>query len=130
MLIYLGKNQQMTKGENMVSAPQKSAREDLIHYIAQETRVHPDEARKTLKIVLAGILQLLKEGKLLRLVNFGAFSVREVPEAKGRNPRTGEVLQIAAHKRVVFKVGKELREAVNPVLSQKNKSQKKGKTSR
>lgn len=98
----------------MVSPAKPSARNDLIAHIAKETRVQKDEARKTLSIVLSGIVQLLKEGKELRLVDFGLFYVQEIAEKEGRNPRTGEIIQIPAHKRPRFRPGQAFKEAVHP----------------
>jgi DNA-binding protein HU-beta len=109
----------------------KSFREDLIALIAKETRIHKDEARKILATVLSSIVQLLRDKKSLRLINFGAFSVREIAEKKGRNPRTGEIIQIAAHKKISFKPGQAFREAINPVpVKAFLKKEKAKKTSR
>jgi DNA-binding protein HU-beta len=93
----------------------KSFREDLIALIAKETRIHKDEARKILATVLSSIVQLLKDEKRLRLVNFGTFSVKEIAERKMRNPRTGESVQVAPHKKISFRPGKAFKEAVNPI---------------
>jgi DNA-binding protein HU-beta len=105
----------------------QSVREELIAYIAKETRVPKDEARKTLSTVLSGIVQLLKDGKRLRLVDFGTFSVQEILERKGRNPRTGEHIQIAAHKRLTFKPGQAFKKAVNPIPTKASLKKEKAK---
>ena len=55
----------------------------------------------------------LKKGDEVRLVGFGTFSVAKRAATTGRNPRTGEKINIPASKQPKFKAGKELKEAVN-----------------
>lgn len=97
---------------------QPSARHDLIKYIAKEGVCldlgNQEKATKALEIVLAGISHVLKEEKPLRFLGFGTFSIQNIPSRTGRNPRTGDKIDIPAHKRLKFKVGKDMREALNP----------------
>lgn len=97
---------------------QTSARHDLIKYIAKEAVLlnlgNQEKAAKALEIVLAGIVHVLKEEKQLRFLGFGTFSVQNIPARTGRNPRTGNPIEIAAQKRPVFKAGKDMKEALNP----------------
>jgi len=108
---------------------QPSARKDLIKYIAKEGVCldlgNQEKATKALEIVLSGILHVLKEEKPLRFLGFGTFSILNVPARTGRNPKTGESVQISAYKRPVFKAGKDMREVVNPDKNQKKKTAKK-----
>ena len=62
---------------------------------------------------LNAITTSLKEGKEVRLTGFGSFSVSAIAARAGRNPRTGDTIQIAASKRPVFKAGKTLKDSVN-----------------
>lgn len=55
----------------------------------------------------------MKSGDEVRLVGFGTFMVNDVAAKEGRNPRTGETIQIPARKQPKFKPGKGLKEAVN-----------------
>ena len=100
------------------SSDQPSARKDLIKYIAKEGVMlnlgNQEKAGKALEIVLAGIQHVLKEEKPLRFLGFGTFSVQNIAARSGRNPRTGDKINIPAQKRPVFKAGKDLKEAVNP----------------
>lgn len=64
--------------------------------------------------MLAGITHVLKKEKQLRFLGFGTFSVQNIPARTGRNPRTGDKIDIPAQKRPVFKAGKDLKEALNP----------------
>ena len=57
--------------------------------------------------------QTLLDGETIKLVHFGTFTVRDKAPRKGRNPRTGETIQIKASNVPGFKAGKALKEAVN-----------------
>jgi DNA-binding protein HU-beta len=98
---------------------QPSARDDIIKLIAKEIPTNQDNAKKAFDAVLACISESLKDGKIVRLIGFGTFSVQDKAASTGRNPRTGEPIEIAASKRLVFKAGKELKEAINPDKAQK-----------
>ncbi len=63
--------------------------------------------------MLDSIAGALKSGKEVRLVGFGTFSVAHRRASEGRNPRTGERIQIPASKQPKFKAGKALKDAVN-----------------
>ena len=63
--------------------------------------------------MLESIAGALKDGDEVRLPGFGTFSVRQRNASKGRNPRTGEPIQIPASKLPKFKAGKILKEALN-----------------
>ena len=98
---------------------QPSARDEIIKHIAKKIPTNQDNAKKALDAVLACISESLKDGKIVRLIGFGTFSVQDKAASTGRNPRTGEPIEIAASKRLVFKAGKELKEAINPDKAQK-----------
>jgi DNA-binding protein HU-beta len=91
----------------------KSPRDALIEKIAELKGGSQKDAKEYLTAVQDGITALLKEGKKRPLVGWGTFEVQERKATTGRNPRTGETLNIPASKRVVFKVGSKLKEAVN-----------------
>ncbi len=63
--------------------------------------------------MLESIAGALKDGDEVRLPGFGTFSVRQRKASEGRNPRTGEPIQIPASKLPKFKAGKILKEALN-----------------
>lgn len=71
------------------------------------------DASKSVEAVLEAIAGALREGEKVQLIGFGNFEVKDKPERKGRNPRTGEEMIIPARKSVSFKAGKQLREEVN-----------------
>lgn len=91
----------------------KSPKDELIDKIVDLKGSTQKEAKEYLTAVLDSITMMLKEGKKLPLVGWGTFEVQERKATTGRNPRTGEPLNIPASKRVVFKVGSKLKEAVN-----------------
>jgi DNA-binding protein HU-beta len=86
---------------------------DLTNYIAQNVEdLTKKKAAEVVDAVLAGIEDALKRGEKVQIIGFGAFEVRERAARKGRNPQTGEEIDIAASKTVGFSAGKGLKEAV------------------
>lgn len=86
---------------------------DLISAIANETGFSKKDSETALGSVLGSITNSLQKGNEVRLVGFGTFKVSDRAARTGRNPRTGESIQIKASKVPTFKAGKELKEAVN-----------------
>ena len=86
---------------------------DLINKVAEATEMTKKDASKSVEAVLEAIAGALREGEKVQLIGFGNFEVKDKPEHKGRNPRTGEEMIIPARKSVSFKAGKQLREEVN-----------------
>jgi len=86
---------------------------ELINYVAAETKLTKTDSQKAIEAVLDGIRDALKKGEDVRLIGFGSFAVQKSAARDGRNPRTGEIIKIAASNRPVFRAGKELKEAVN-----------------
>jgi len=82
-------------------------------YIAEKHSITQKEAGNMIDMFTSSVISALSEGNEIQLVGFGNFSVSEVAARPGRNPKTGEVLQIAAYKQPRFKVGKKLKDAVN-----------------
>ncbi len=86
---------------------------DLISKVAEATGLSKADATKAVDAVFASIVDALKGGDEVRLVGFGTFSVADRAATTGRNPRTGETIQIPASKQPKFKAGKALKDAVN-----------------
>ena len=82
-------------------------------YIAEKHSVTQKESGNIIDTFTSSVISALGESKEIQLVGFGNFSVADVAARPGRNPRTGEVLQIAAYKQPRFKVGQKLKDAVN-----------------
>ncbi len=85
----------------------------LIEKIAGDADLTKAQAATALNSVLGAISGALKDGDKVTLVGFGTFSANERPARTGRNPRTGEQIQIAARTVVKFKSGKELDASLN-----------------
>ncbi|PZO85747.1 MAG: DNA-binding protein HU [Micavibrio aeruginosavorus] len=86
---------------------------ELIDYVAKEADLTKADAQKAVEAVFAGITATLQGGEEARFVGFGTFAVSNRAASTGRNPRTGETIQIPATKQAKFKAGKELKDAVN-----------------
>ena len=86
---------------------------DLIDAIADSAGLSKADAGRALDGFVDAITGALKAGQSVSLVGFGTFSVRDRAARTGRNPRTGETIQIAASKNPAFKAGKALKDAVN-----------------
>ena len=86
---------------------------DLVAVVADKTGLSKADSAKAVDSVFDSITDTLKGGTEVRLVGFGTFSVANRRASQGRNPRTGEPIQIPASKQPKFKAGKGLKEAVN-----------------
>jgi DNA-binding protein HU-beta len=85
---------------------------ELINSVAEATQLSKKDATKAVDSVFESITDSLKQGNKVQLIGFGNFEVRERSARKGRNPQTGEEIQIEASKVPAFKPGKALKEAV------------------
>ena len=89
-------------------------RSELIAAIAQENpELRGDEVEQVVDIFFGEISQRLAEGGRVELRGFGAFSTRSRDARKGRNPRTGETVDVPAKRVPYFKPGKEMRARLN-----------------
>ena len=86
---------------------------DLIAKVAGEANMSKSDAGDAIEATLHSITEALKSGDEVRLVGFGTFSVTHRAASEGRNPRTGEKIQIPPSKNPKFKAGKPLKDAVN-----------------
>jgi len=85
---------------------------ELVTAIANEAEVTKNEAAKVLDATLKAITDSLKKEESVVLVGFGTFVVKARAAREGRNPRTGETIQIKASKVPGFKAGKALKDSV------------------
>ena len=84
----------------------------LVSHVAEELRTSRLGAARLVDAVLGGVLKGLREEQSVTIAGFGTFEVKARKARVGRNPHTGEPIQIAAGKRVGFRMGKTLRESV------------------
>lgn len=80
--------------------------------MAEELRTSRLGAARLVDSVMSGILKGLREDRSVTIAGFGTFEVKDRKARVGRNPHTGEPIQIAAGRRVGFRMGKALRESV------------------
>ncbi len=86
---------------------------ELTDAVAASANLSKSDAGNAVDAVFQSIEATLADGGSVSLIGFGAFSVSDRAARSGRNPRTGETIQIAAAKVVKFKAGKALRDAVD-----------------
>ena len=86
---------------------------EMIDAVAEATDLSRADAEKATNSALDSIIAALAKGDQVTLVGFGTFSVRERAARTGRNPQTGETIQIKASKSPGFKAGKAFKDAVN-----------------
>ena len=88
-------------------------KDDLIAKVANSVGVSKTDAAKSVDAVFSNITSSLKGGNEVRLVGFGTFIISNRAATTGRNPRTGESIQIPAKKVPKFRAGKALKDTVN-----------------
>jgi DNA-binding protein HU-beta len=87
---------------------------ELIEKVAQATELNQATAGQAVKAVVNAVLDALLAGEAVRVSGLGVFNVAARPAREGRNPRTGESIEIAASKAVRFHAGKAVKDAFNP----------------
>ncbi len=88
-------------------------KDDLVTAVAAGTGISKSDGAHAVDAMLESIAGALKDGDEVRLPGFGTFSVTHRKASEGRNPRTGEPIQIPASNQPKFKAGKTLKQALN-----------------
>ena len=86
---------------------------ELVNVVSQETEIKKKDVETVVNAVLDAVGAALKNGDKVQLIGFGTFEVKEVAAHEGRNPKTGETIQIEASKKPAFTASKALKDAVN-----------------
>ncbi|HEY5972974.1 MAG TPA: HU family DNA-binding protein [Pseudoxanthomonas sp.] len=86
---------------------------ELIDAVAESADLSKADAGRAVDAVISSVTKALKRGDSVTVVGFGTFQVRERAARTGRNPKTGDTINIAASKNPAFKAGKALKDAVN-----------------
>ena len=86
---------------------------ELIEAIAASADIPKAAATRALDAMVESVTDSLKKGESVSLVGFGTFAIKERAARTGRNPQTGQPIQISAAKVPSFKAGKALKDAVN-----------------
>lgn len=98
--------------------PTSKTKKDIAKTIAEETGITQQGAKQLVQRTLDSIVQMLADHGRIELRNFGVFECKERKDRTGRNPKTGESVEIPAKFVVTFKPGKEMEERIrdaNPV---------------
>ena len=85
----------------------------LITMVSEKMDIHLKAAKVIVDTLFDGIRESLERGERIEIRGFGTFVVRHYGSYKGRNPKTGEIVDVPPKKLPHFKVGKELKEIVN-----------------
>ena len=88
-------------------------KQDLISAVAEASGLSKSDATKAVDAIFHSITASLKRGGEVRLVGFGTFSTSKRRASTGRNPRTGEPMELSASTQAKFKAGKGLKNAVD-----------------
>ncbi|MCH8240584.1 MAG: HU family DNA-binding protein [Proteobacteria bacterium] len=88
-------------------------KKELVSVVAQNAQITKDSAGQVVDATFRCIESALQDGDAVRIVGFGNFQVAFRKASTGRNPRTGEPIQIPASRVPKFKAGKALKQAVN-----------------
>lgn len=86
---------------------------EIVAKVAEEVKISKAAAAKALAVITGSIAQAIRKGSKVALIGFGTFSVAERKARKGRNPRTGKELKIAAKKVPKFSAGAALKAAAS-----------------
>jgi DNA-binding protein HU-beta len=85
---------------------------DLVEAVAKELELSMAAAERSVNTVVESIKKGVKKDKLVQLIGFGTFTIRQRKARTGRNPQTGATIQIKASKSVGFKAGKSFKGAL------------------
>jgi integration host factor subunit beta len=94
------------RGDGMTKA-------ELVEDVARAAELTKKDAERLVEIVFESIIETLNQGEKIELRGFGSFRVRERGARRGRNPKTGDPVNIPAKRVPYFKPGKELKELIN-----------------
>jgi len=91
---------------------------DIVENLNNEIGLNKREAKELVDMLFNDIKNLLSEGHEVKLSGFGNFQLRDKSSRPGRNPRTGEDVEISARRVVTFKSGHKLRESVKTLTNE------------
>jgi len=88
------------------------SKKELVAYVAEKASLSKKDAEAAINAVFDGITEALKTDGKIQLIGFGSFETKERAARTGRNPATGETIEIPASKTPSFKAGKALKDAI------------------
>ena len=87
---------------------------ELVRTLAEQYQLQPDEASTVVNVFFDSIRTALVEDQRVEVRGLGSFKVKHYPGYQGRNPKTGESVQVKEKRLPVFRLGKELKSMLNP----------------
>ena len=90
-------------------------RAELIEKVSERVRITSKVAKVVVDTIFDTMKESLEKGEGIEIRGFGSFVVRKYGAYKGRNPKTGEIVDVAPKKLPYFKVGKEMKKLVNRI---------------
>ena len=102
---------------------------ELVDEVARVVQLTKKQAETIVNIVFDSIVESLRAGQKIELRGFGSFRLRSRKSRTGRNPKTGEKVEVPSKKIPYFKPGKELKELINKALHETGITVPKGQTS-
>jgi integration host factor subunit beta len=88
-------------------------RADLAKKLSEKEDIPAKDAKVIVDLLFSAIQEALEKGQRIEIRGFGSFEIRNYGDYKGRNPKTGQTVDVPHKKVPFFKVGKELKEMVN-----------------
>jgi len=85
---------------------------DIINKLAEEMKLNQKVTKIAVDTIVDTIKQAITRGERVEIRGFGSFTIRHYKSYKGRNPKTGEVVEVKPKRLPYFKVGKELKEMI------------------
>jgi DNA-binding protein HU-beta len=86
---------------------------ELIEALSNKLPLNKADAERAINILLDDVIAALRQGERVNISGFGTFSVSERQARTGRNPKTGESIEISASRSAKFKPGKQLKDSLN-----------------
>lgn len=107
----------MDNAASIISPHRDMTRSELIDLMAsQQTQLSPKDVELAVKLMIDHMAEMLAQGERIEIRGFGSFSLHYREPRRGRNPKTGDTVQLDGKHVPHFKPGKELRERVNRSL--------------
>ena len=112
-----------TSTNTSITSTAPSPRRQLIKLIAKDSGIRDVDARKCLNIVISNLVKLIVGGQKMALPELGSFSIKERQGRPGRNPKTGELVQIKPSKKLRFSASQAMKKTMNPELYPSEKAE-------
>jgi integration host factor subunit beta len=103
--------------EDVLDAAGVMTKAELVDEVARVVQLTKKQAETIVNIVFDSIVDSLRSGQKIELRGFGSFRLRSRKSRTGRNPKTGEKVEVPSKKIPYFKPGKELKELINKTLA-------------